>query len=91
MPARAADQERAKRMLETERLADREALRSTLRTMGECWFWCILGVACVGWSLHSSSEAAGRVAFWGGLTIGNGGMLVALFGHYHRAESRGDY
>ena len=78
-------------MLETERLADREALRSTLRTIGECWFWCILGLACVAWSMHSSSESTGRIVFRGGLIIGNSGMLVALFGHFKRAESRGDF
>jgi hypothetical protein len=83
-------EQRARDRLEADRLATRDARRALYRAAAECWFWCILGLACLAWSLHTGDQKAGLVAFWGGLVIGNSGLLFTLTRHYNRAKERGD-
>ncbi|HVT39343.1 MAG TPA: hypothetical protein VHE78_09880 [Gemmatimonadaceae bacterium] len=83
-------EERARDRLEAEQLATRDARRALFRVAAECWFWCLLGLACLAWSLHTGDQKSGWVAFWGGLVIGNGGLLFALTRHYNKAKERGD-
>jgi hypothetical protein len=83
-------EERARDRLEADRLATRDARLALLRAAAECWFWCLLGLACLAWSLHTADYRSGLVAFWGGLVIGNSGLLFTLTRHYNRAKERGD-
>lgn len=56
-----------------------------------CLGWCALGCALILIGVHSSSHVWGRVAFWGGLGVGNGGILFTLVDTYRRGERRGDW
>jgi hypothetical protein len=83
-------QERAERHHAAEALAERDRRRAWLRTIGLCWFWSLLGTWFVLWSTHTTSHAYGLIAFWGGLSLGNGGILFTLIGAWRAAERRGD-
>jgi hypothetical protein len=71
--------------------ADRDRRRDLLRTAMQCVFWCGLGIFLLLWSFHTTSETYGRVAFLGGLAIGNGGWLFTVLAAYRRGERRGDW
>ena len=82
--------------LQSRRFAEhREAQRDTwwdyTRTALRCFGWCALGVALLAWSVHTNDESWGRVAFWGGLGIGNAGIIFSILGLYRRGEARGDW
>jgi hypothetical protein len=83
-------EERARDRLVADRLATRDARLALFRAAAECWFWGLLGLACLAWSFHTGDEKSGQVAFWGGLVIGNSGLLFALTRHYNKAKERGD-
>jgi len=83
-------QQRAAKLRESERLAAGDSRRDLWFTMLECWFWVLLGLACVGWAFHTTDEKAGRVAFQLGVIINNAGVLQALTRWYLRREKRGD-
>jgi hypothetical protein len=80
----------AKRAIET-REAERDKLHDYLRSAGVCFFWSLLGCACIMWSAHTTDMILGRIAFFGGLAMGNGGILFTLMGVYRRGEKRGDW
>jgi hypothetical protein len=40
--------------------------------------------------MHTTNEHYGRVAFYGGLIVGNAGILYTLLNTYRRLEKRGD-
>lgn len=66
------------RNAEAEREARRIDRRWMLRAGVACMLWCAAGLFIVGWAFHTTDARAGRVAFWAGLLVGNGGMLVTL-------------
>ena len=51
----------------------------------------VVGVCAILWSAHTTSRLYGLMAFWGGLALGNGGMLFTLMAAYRRGEERGDW
>lgn len=71
---------------------EREARRDRRRTLvlGAIlgWIFCLVGLLGVGASLNATSEDVGRVWFWGGLAVGNGGMLAAFVWTYQRLRER---
>lgn len=71
--------------------AERDRRRDLLRTAAACLAWCALGVFLVAWSFHTTDARLGRIAFLGGLIVGNGGMVWALAAAYRRGERRGDW
>lgn len=73
------------------RSADRERLRDLLRSSLWCLGWGALGMLCVAWSVHTTDVAYGKMAFFGGLGIGNGGVIFTLLAAYRRGEARGDW
>ena len=79
-----------KRAVES-REAGRDQRRAMARTAVQCMGWCVLGLALIGWAFHTADEAIGKVAFWGGLAVGNGGMIHTLLAAYRRGEERGDW
>ena len=71
--------------------ANRDRRLDLLNTALQCVFWCGLGIFLLLWSFHTTSEVYGRVAFLGGLAIGNGGWLFTVLAAYRRGERRGDW
>ncbi len=55
-----------------------------------CLAWSALGIVCILWSAHTTNYTYGTIAFYGGLGIGNGGIIFSLLGAYRRGEARGD-
>ena len=72
---------------EADRLRNRDLLRSALACAG----WCALGILLIMWSAHTRDALYGRMAFYGGLGIGNGGIIFTLLGVWRRGERRGDW
>ena len=82
-------EERAQAALQAERLARRDELWLILRTLLLCVAWSAIGIYCIGWALHTSSKAYGRIAFWSGILIGNAGILGTLIHTWRTSEDRG--
>ncbi|HET7553679.1 MAG TPA: hypothetical protein VFK04_20465 [Gemmatimonadaceae bacterium] len=72
-------------------LANRDKVRDLAFSALLCWFWAGAGLACIAWSLHTTVLWLGKTAFWGGIAIGNAGILFTLLGAYRRGERRGDW
>jgi len=88
--------ERLQRELAAKREAEsRRARRDTWRDIGltclQVIVWCVLGLASLLTSFHVRDDLTGRMLFWGGLAVGNGGMLFTLLAAYRRGEARGDW
>ena len=71
--------------------ASRETFRDLGRTALLCLAWSVAGIACIAWSAHTTDLFAGRLAFYGGLGMGNAGVIFTLLGAYRRGERRGDW
>ena len=80
-----------RRHLAEHREAERDKRWDYARTALQCWGWCILGLALIAWSVHTTNETLGRAAFWAGAGIGNAGMIFSILGLYRRGEARGDW
>jgi hypothetical protein len=72
--------------LEAERARRRELVRAALLCVG----WLLLGLYILGWSMHTANYDYGRIAFYGGLIVGNGGIVYTLLRTHRRLEKRGD-
>ena len=72
-------------------LAERDKLWDYLRTALFCFFWSALGIVCILWSAHTTNLVYGRIAFFGGLGMGNSGIVFTLLAAYRRGEKRGDW
>lgn len=79
-----------KRMREREAAAA-ETRRDLLQTALLCVLWCAAGIFLLLWSFHTTSAAYGRMAFYAGLAIGNGGWVFTMLAAYRRGEERGDW
>ena len=84
-------QEIGERHYAAERRAARERFWFWTRVLLMCWFWCLLGMYLVGWAFHTTDVYYGRLAFSGGLLIGNAGVLLTIVAAGRKAEARGDY
>jgi len=85
-----AEEIAARRRAEAE-LARRDTWWDYVLTALMCLLWAALGIFLLMWSAHTTSLTYGRIAFWGGLGIGNGGVLFTLVAAYARGERRGDW
>jgi hypothetical protein len=72
-------------------VANRDKARDLVLSALLCWLWALVGLACIAWSLHTTVLWLGKTAFWGGIAIGNSGILFTLLGTYRRGERRGDW
>ena len=72
-------------------LAERDKLWDFGRTALFCLLWSAIGIMCILWSAHTTSVVYGRIAFFGGLGIGNAGIIFTLLAAYRRGEKRGDW
>jgi hypothetical protein len=84
-------EQRAAQLTESERTAERDRLWDMLRTLGSCATWMAVGLVLVGWALHTTDLTWAGAVFWGGLIVGNSGILVSLALAYRRGEERGDW
>lgn len=82
-------EERAAELASTEREVRRQIRWVYGRAALLCLFWMTLGLALVGWAVSTSDESSGLIAFWGGLLVGNVGILGTLLVTYHRAIAEG--
>jgi hypothetical protein len=74
-----------------EREADRDRRRDMIRTGAACVMWTLLGLFLLGWSFHTTDARYARPAFYGGVIIGNAGIVSTLLRAYRRGEQRGDW
>lgn len=72
-------------------LADQDRVRDLVVTGARCVAWALLGILPILWSASTTSLILGRIAFWGGLLVGNTGIVFTLLGAYRRGEARGDW
>lgn len=56
-----------------------------------CLFFSACGIAMIGFALHTTDIWMGRAFFWGGIALGNSGIIFALLAAYRRGERRGDW
>jgi hypothetical protein len=73
-----------------ERAAERAVRGALIRAGLLCIAWMLVGLYFLAWSMHTTNEHYGRVAFYGGLIVGNAGILYTLLNTYRRLEKRGD-
>ena len=73
-----------------EGVAERARQRELVRTGLLCITWMMIGLYLLGWSMHTSDEHYGRIAFYSGVIVGNAGILYTLLNCYRRLEKRGD-
>jgi hypothetical protein len=80
------------RALELEQLErdTRSQKRSLYLRYGlEYLLWLVVGLFLMFWSFHTTDSRYARLAFWGGIGVGDGGMLMALIRARHEAERCG--
>lgn len=85
------DRELLARRLEEARIADRDRRLDLARAAVACFAWATLGIAAILWSAHTTNTGWGRIAFFGGVIIGNGGIIFTLLAAWRRGERRGDW
>ena len=83
-------QEIGERRYAAERRSSRERFWFWAKTLLLCWFWCLLGMYLVGWALHTTNAYYGRLSFYSGLAIGDGGVLFTFVVAWRKAVARGD-
>jgi hypothetical protein len=71
--------------------AERDRRRDYIITGVLCIGWAALGLALIMWSAHTGNSYLGRAAFYGGLGLGNAGIIFSLLAAYRRGEKRGDW
>ncbi len=79
------------RSIEESQAASRDAVRDLALTALACLAWALAGIACIAWSAHTSNLLYGRMAFFTGVGLGNGGVIFTLLAAYRRGERRGDW
>ncbi|HEU4566117.1 MAG TPA: hypothetical protein VFS05_15760 [Gemmatimonadaceae bacterium] len=90
LPKQIAD-DMARRYADVATAADRDRRRDLLRAAIICLIWAAAGIACILWSAHTAREEWSQIAFYGGIAIGNGGVVFTILGAYRRGEERGDW
>jgi hypothetical protein len=90
IPQPLQDELSVRRAEESER-AGRDRAHAVVRAALACVGWALAGLFCLAWSAHTTDVKLGRIAFWGGLLIGNGGVMFTLIRASLRGERRGDW
>lgn len=89
-PRERPDEEAVRRRAES-RAADRDRWLDLLRTGTLCLMWSAIGILAILWSAHTTSVSWGRIAFFGGVLVGNAGIIFTLLAAWRRGEQRGDW
>lgn len=90
LPRDVLEEMSVKRAAEVER-ANRDTVRAFVLAAVSCVGWCAAGLFLLMWSAHTNDVGYGRIAFYAGLVVGNGGIVFTLITAYSRAERRGHW
>jgi hypothetical protein len=71
--------------------ANADRRRDLLLTAVRCMISALAGLALVGLSFHLTDGTYARLAYFGGIALGNGGIILSLASAYKRGEARGDW
>lgn len=82
-------EERAAELARDEHLTERDVRRALALTIVGCFVWLLVGLALIGWALHTMDVELGEIAFLGGLIVGYAGMATTLARYYLRGERSG--
>lgn len=82
-------EERALEIEQREKEFRRQTRSLYLRYGLEYAVWFSIGLFLLGWSMHTTDSRYAGLAFWGGLILGDGGMILTLVRARHEAEKRG--
>jgi hypothetical protein len=82
-------EERALEIEQREKEFRRQMRSLYLRYGLEYAVWFSIGLFLLGWSMHTTDSRYAGLAFWGGLILGDGGMILTLVRARHEAEKRG--
>ena len=88
---RALREEIAARSRAEHEEAHRETVRDLVIASLQAMGWVAIGLFLIAWALHTTSESWGRIAFYSGVAIGNGGWIFTMLAAYRRGEQRGDW
>jgi len=53
--------------------------------------WCVAGLVCFGFALHTTDELLGQIFKWSAYIVTYGGICLTLARAYQRGERRGDW
>ena len=56
-----------------------------------CMLCSAAGIGLIGFAIHTTDVWIGRASFWGGVALGNSGVIFTLLAAYRRGERRGDW
>ena len=91
MPLPQEIQEELERKRREEHLqAERDAFWAHVRTALMCVGWSVVGLAFMGWGLHTNDPDLGQIAWKGGMVVGYAGILFTLIRAHSKAKDRGD-
>jgi hypothetical protein len=87
--SRPTPEERAREIEEWENAIRRETRYLYLRYGSEYLVWLIVGLFLLFWSFHTTDTRYAGLAFWGGIGLGDAGMVWTLIRARNDAEKRG--
>ena len=82
-------EERAQELERWERETRRQKRALYLRYGTEYAVWFVIGLFLLFWSFHTTDSRYAKLALWGGIGVGDGGMLLALIRARKEAERCG--
>jgi hypothetical protein len=82
-------EERALEIERFERETRRQKTALYLRYGTEYTIWLVVGLFLMYWSFHTTDTRYAGLTFWGGIGVGDGGMLLALVRARREAERCG--
>ena len=82
-------EERALEVEDFERYHRASVRRLYLRYGFEYLVWLVVGLFLMFWSFHTTDTRYAGLAFWGGIGLGDGGMLLTLIRARNEAERCG--
>ena len=83
-------EELERKRLEEHKHAERDALWHNVRTALLCVAWTCVGMAIMGYGLHTNDPDIGQTAFKGGMIVGYSGILFTLIRWHLKRKERGD-
>jgi hypothetical protein len=88
---RPTPEQRALEIEQLEKAVREQTKRLYLRYGFEYVVWFIVGLYLLYWSFHTTDTRYAGLAFWGGIGVGDAGMLWTLIRARHEAERVGLY
>ncbi|MBA3671382.1 MAG: hypothetical protein H0W68_05100 [Gemmatimonadaceae bacterium] len=90
MPQRYRD-ELMKNRADEHRAALSDTSRDLLKTCAHMVFWVLAGWVFIGFAVHTTQAALGRVLYLTGFLVWVPGVLFSILAAYRRGEKRGDW